>query len=434
MAEMAQRRSKEAPLSASPVTSESSRISDKLQDYDFTVLSPGLPDDTSIPRYLDVESVTGDPQFAHALDEDLVGAYYCSRPKVLFDSINYNPLVYLLATNSSLKNTNGTQDSQVNIRRPMPPNLSLLHFSATENRSEQFRKRSFGLDIERTLAVMGNYPGTAKTIPASIMDEARTGAIFLHFLGRNPGSSTDLLTEWKLIAYKELLMQLQIYRVDFAVEDKVKMLSSLRQFGYLIHNSKMEIWEMKVRTATPDKTQANLLSQPSSKPSSERFSIPVAKEVSESTSKVGPSQRPFSKEAASRAPNDKSSSTTATRTKQSISQPPQRLNDPTPIQTKTSNSPTKVISGSIPFVLPCTCRRICVLDLIEITEIREFYDANNAIMRWGQAKHGMQFMENIHRLLMRDGDDNNEWMMSAEETKEFWKDLVAFEGPKPDCL
>lgn len=68
---MAQRRSKEAPLSACPVTSESSRISDRFQDYDFAVLSPGLPDDTSIPRYLGVESVAGCPQFAHALDDFL---------------------------------------------------------------------------------------------------------------------------------------------------------------------------------------------------------------------------------------------------------------------------------------------------------------------------------------------------------------------------
>lgn len=221
-----------------------------------------------------MESVIGDPQFAHALDEDLVSEFYSERPKVLFDPINMDPLLYLVAANGSLKDPDGTQDSQFNIWGPMPPNLSLLRFSATENRSEQLRKRSFGLDIQRTLAVMGNCPRIAKIISASITDEARTGAIFLHFLGRNPGSSTDLLTEWKLIAYKELLMQLQIHRVDFSVEDKVKMLSSLRQFGYLIHNSKMEIWEMKVRTATPDKKQANLLSQPSSKPSSERFSIP----------------------------------------------------------------------------------------------------------------------------------------------------------------
>lgn len=55
-------------------------------------------------------------------------------------------------------------------------------------------------------------------------------------------------------------------------------------------------------------------------------------------------------------------------------------------------------------------------------------------MKWGQAKHGMQFMESLHRLFKQDRDWSSEWMMSAEETKEFWKDLVAFECPKSACL
>jgi len=41
-----------------------------------------------------VESVAGCPQFAHALDEDLTVEFYSER-QGLFDTINYDPLVYL---------------------------------------------------------------------------------------------------------------------------------------------------------------------------------------------------------------------------------------------------------------------------------------------------------------------------------------------------
>jgi len=433
MDEMAQRRSKEAPLSACPVTSESSRISDTFQDYDFAVLSPGLPDDTSIPRYLGVESIAGCPQFAHALDEDLTVDFYSER-QGLFDTINYDPLVYLVATNGSLKHTSGIQHSQANIRRSIPPNLNLLRFRATENCSEQLRKRCFGVDIERTLAMMRFTPGVSKTIPASFLDEAGIGAVFLHCLGRKSGTSTDILTEWKLIAYKELLRQLQIYRVDIAVKDRAKMLSEWRHFGYVLENSKMEVWEMKVRIATSNTKQDSPLLQSLSMASSERSSIPVAKETSNATIKAEPASQKLSSKEVNSAPNDKACSTTTTRTRQSVSKSRRRSKDHHPIQSESSDPPTEVISGSDPYVLPCDCRRICIFDLTKATDIKEFYDINNAIMKWGQAKHGMQFMESLHRLFNQDRDWNNEWMMSAEETKEFWKGLVAFECPKPACL
>lgn len=54
-------RSEKVPLLASPVTSESSGISHRRRDYDIAELSPDLPDDVTIPRYLDVDSITGDP-------------------------------------------------------------------------------------------------------------------------------------------------------------------------------------------------------------------------------------------------------------------------------------------------------------------------------------------------------------------------------------
>lgn len=234
-----------------------------------------------------MDSITGDPQYTHALDEAPVSEFYSERPRVLFDPINKDPLVYSVAAHGSLRDRKGTQDSQVNSRGPMPPNLSLLRFSATENHSERLSKRSFDLDIERTLAVMGNVPAVSKIIPASTMDEARTGAIFLHFLNTNPGSSTDILTEWKMIACKELWTQLQIHRVDFIHEDKFNMLSQLCHFGYLIAAARMEIWEMKVQFATSDKKEDVPLPPSSSKAFSECSLIPVAKEASKPTIKAG---------------------------------------------------------------------------------------------------------------------------------------------------
>jgi len=424
-------RSDKASIPAPPVASESPRKSYKLKDYDIAELSSGLQNDSSVSRYLVVESVAGCPQFAHALDEDLTVEFYSER-QGLFDTVNHDPLVYLVAANGSLKDTDGIQDSQANIRRSIPPNLNLLRFRATEICSEQLRKRCFGVDIERTLAMMRFTPGVSKTIPASFLDEAGIGAVFLHFLGRKPGTSTDILTEWKLIAYKELLRQLQIYRVDLAVKDRAKMLSEWRHFGYLLENSKMEVWEMKVRIATSNLKQDNPLLQSLSMASSERSSIPVAKETLNATIKAGLASQNLSSKEVNSAPNDKASSTTTTRTGQSVSKSRRRSKDHHPIQSKSSDPPTKVISGSDPYVLPCDCRRICIFDLTKATDIKEFYDINNAIMKWGQAKHGMQFMENLHRLFNQDQDWNNEWMMSAEETKEFWKDLVAFGGPKTD--
>lgn len=108
------------------------------------------------------------------------------------------------------------------------------------------------------------------------------------------------------------------------------------------------------------------------------------------------------------------------------------MKDPVPIQSNASDHPDEDISDSLPIVLPCECRRICTLDLTKITDIRTFYDINNAIMKWDQAKHGMGFMDNLNRLLKRDWEENDEWVMTAERAKESWKDIVVLGGTKTD--
>jgi len=110
------------------------------------------------------------------------------------------------------------------------------------------------------------------------------------------------------------------------------------------------------------------------------------------------------------------------------------MKDPVPIQSNASHRPNEIISNSVPFVLPCECRRICTLDLTKITDIKTFYEINNAIMKWGQAKHAMGFMDNLYRLLKRDWEENDEWVMTAERAKESWKDIVVLGGIKTNCL
>jgi len=41
----------------------------------------------------------------------------------------------------------------------------------------------------------------------------------------------------------------------------------------------------------------------------------------------------------------------------------------------------------------------------------KFYDVNDAIQKWGQAKQGREFMNNLLRLL--DREECDEWLMSG---------------------
>lgn len=375
-------RSDEASISASSTTRASLDIFYTLLRHGISDISMDLPTNCSIFTYLDVMSIVGEPQFARSYDETLILKYWKIRVSQLFDSINtLGPLVSTYEAMCSLEDTSKTQDFQPESRKPgsVPPTLSRLIFQAVMKSSDHFEKRSFGVNVQSTLTYTGENVNTVNWMPSSIMGPKHTGATFLHVISKCPRSTTSILAEWIEDAQEELLRQLRIRRIGLTNEDKLRLPSRLRHFGYLIEECTMEIWEMKVQTAPPDDKE-------------------------DSTFKVGPSESLFSKETDS-------------------------LKNLTPTISESSLSPEEVISDLLPHHVPCSCRRIGILDLSTLDGIKEFLHLNDAIMRWGQAKHGMDFMENMYRLIKLQHEDYDHCMMSAEATKEFWRDIVAFRGP-----
>jgi len=87
---------------------------------------------------------------------------------------------------------------------------------------------------------------------------------------------------------------------------------------------------------------------------------------------------------------------------------------------------------NLPEGLPCTCHTLYNFDLDSKTDRMKFYDVNDAIQKWGQAKHGKEFMDNLLRLL--DREERDEWLMDGEELQEYWEGIVFPPGATVNCL
>jgi hypothetical protein len=87
---------------------------------------------------------------------------------------------------------------------------------------------------------------------------------------------------------------------------------------------------------------------------------------------------------------------------------------------------------NLPNNLPCECRTFYSLNLASATDRMKFYDVNDAIQKWGQAKQGREFMNNLLRLL--DREECDEWLMSGEELQEYWEGIVFPPGATVNCL
>lgn len=342
---------------------KSSRKSDQLFDYDIRVYQTCLPTNENFHKYLEVESITGDPQFATILKERFEAKHYRYGTNTFYHKLTTALLSYDPHSNGCLRDSTKTQGSQVNTQQdpdaPVLPDLSHLDFISKPNCSEGFNECSFSLDVRNTLSNMKQWPSIATTvIPSTVISETRIGPTFLH-LHCQQQASANISMKWQVHAHDELVKQLRLHRVGLTVDERLTLASTLRHFGYLMTGSKLELWQMKVRT--------KYLRDPNS-----------------------------------------NTSTSTMRSENGFSVPARRP------------------GVTHPYILPCERRMLRSFDFKNGLERKEFYDANNAIMKWGQAKYAMTFMENLHLLL--DLEKCDQWLMSGEELKQYWDDIVVFRG------
>ena len=423
--------------------SDPSTTTDFLRDHGITNVCFDLPQDRSITDYLAVTSISGEPQFTCSLDVNVLLKFYKVRTSRLFETINtWGPLIPSPEANGSLKDTRRPEDLQVGGSGPgsVPPTLSHLSFKAVEKSSQQFEKRGFGLDVEMTLENIGENPHSAKFIPSSMISQKRTGAIYLHVLSARSSATTNILAEWLKDAEAELLTEFLILRANFTDANKIDLVSNLRHFGYLIEGYQMTIWEMKIEHASgmgKVDEKETLTSASNVRPVHSALPRPVvsgAANQKSSSSRVSQAARsgPILSERSSGAPNLSPSFSSAPQTRNLTGERAKRPKSRKGSRSDHVQRPNKLISDSLPHRLPCSCRRISILDLSNVTDIKKFYEINHVFMAWGQAKHGMDFMDNLYKLIKVEQESYDHWMMSMDVAKGFWKDIVVFGGTETD--
>lgn len=249
--------------------------------------------------------------------------------------------------------------------------LNVMTFISTSSHSEGFDKRIFSLDLRSTLYNKGWPEVSLVPIHPTLMREQVYGPSFLHLHFSLNQASNTILAKWKLDAQEELTNQLRLSRdINESIEEKRNVASRLRHFCYLVEGSKLSIWEMKIQI------------KPQTIPSSTTAKTSIYSKSS-SSSTVSSAPRPFQEE-------------------------PKRSYQPEPFR--------------LPCDLPCESREIWSFDLHLRTDIRRFCEVNRVIIRWGQVKHGAEYVQSICRLGNRRSYIG--WVMSGPEMQLCWKDIV----------
>jgi len=365
------------------VTSKRPRLCSQLSNPNVKVLPTYTPPE-SLDEHLEVKPTTGNPQYTHILDEDHETKHYKLDNNPFHYKLTTALLAYRPEAKGCLGNSTETQDTSISTRHDpqRSPSLSHLDFTSTRDPSKEFVECIFYLDVRNTLSNMGHLRST--TIPSTVIGKNRPGPSFLYLLCSDQ-DSTNIAENWMADAQEELTKQLRIQPVDLVVEERLNVMSRLRHFCYLMKNSQLEVCEMKIRICharglgSTASTASSKISQNEKNPSNKPCSSSV-------TPQIG------------------------------FSVPPKR-----PRQMKT-----------LPRDLPCECRTLYAFNLDSDIDRMKFYDVNKAIQKWGQAKHGMEYMNNLIRLLNREGYDDG--LMNGEELQQYLQGIVFPSGTTVNCL
>lgn len=373
----------------------------------------------SIAEDLKVPRTTGDPQWTNVSIDDIVKltqynsrAYSCS----LLDLTDFVMLIllprreewwnHLDYTDREHQNTNGHRQPDSN-GPSTQPSIKDLRFSYKHHSAGSW---CFGLSLYRSFAK--EHTLILSTIP-SLLSEYGFSAPFLHVLC-SPGEAHNLHDEWQQHAYKELWIQLRMKRrPDCCDETKTQMASSLRQFVYLFANSEVEVWKMSIVTHDDQANKALIRLEPqphvlpaqlaplgllsrgvqshpsieplsttsTSRSNSRRNPTPLGPDVSDAQQPETPAGPTFAKYLA--GGHNHNQSMVLHRTKNASTGPSSRLSN-----TFHDSSPT--------FHFHYNRRRLAKLKLTTFSEASQFSEWNKAIMKLGQVKHSMAFVEFIY--------------------------------------
>lgn len=256
--------------------------------------------------------------------------------------------------------------------------LKNLRFISTPSSSKDFQKYIFSLDLTITLRNKGWPGGSLVHIPFTLMKAPQHGPSFLHLLFSLNQTSSTLLTNWMLSAQEELTNQLRLSRDEQSSEERREAASGMKHFCYLVKGPKIDIWEMKIKIK------------------------------SRKTSSSTTSQSSIYNNLASKTEQNPSSSSTISANRL-LEREPMRASHQEPLR--------------LPCGLLCECQKLWSFDLLKEPDIERFCQVNQAIMKWGQARHGAEYVRSIDRLGERTSSWKG-WVMKGTEMQQCWEGIV----------
>ena len=90
-----------------------------------------------------------------------------------------------------------------------------------------------------------------------------------------------------------------------------------------------------------------------------------------------------------------------------------------------SDASKKAPKGSLQDALPCVCHWVKLFDLRKEEDRKSFHELNVTIMKWGQARFGLNLAKKLHQLRAWKSDPKA-WIMSDAELQNYWGGVIGF--------
>ena len=398
-----------------------------------------LGDSSRIPIILQVGSVTGKPQFTadvRLTEEQAQGAKGSSA--VDLDSTITeltNRIVPELdeAANGVLEIEQEPCVEDPNSKVPLDhicPKLRDLRFGDPHVKIlDSTHKRIFCLDVVKTFATL-RYPDSIE--PSVTLGSDNIGATFLSQLESVfDDEDHKPRADWKRDARRMFMMQLRVRRPALDLTQKREFVENLHSFCYEEREAGcLDVYMMSVETV-PNPVDSVVRKSATKASSSAAVEDPQGSEKRPTTTQeaaqvvAGPgahlSQQPpirIGRGGRSGSSKNQRAPTTGALASHRSHELTERIPD-------ASDASKKAPKGSLQDALPCVCHWVRLFDLRKGEDRKSFHELNVTIMKWGQARFGLNLAKKLHQLRAWKSDPEA-WIMSDAELQNYWDGVIGF--------